>query len=93
MTPPHFFGTIWQRTKDRQCFVTVPDHEQDEFPLGAKVIISLADEPAVRMESYVRNKGGGRGRTVKIMRRGQVELADRFAEKTGVRVELVEAEG
>ena len=26
---PHFTGVIWQRTKDRQCFVTIPHRIRD----------------------------------------------------------------
>ncbi len=89
--PPHFFGNIWQRTKDRQCFVTVPERKQDGFSLGAAVTIALADEPAVQMRSIVRDRGDG-SRYAKIMRRGQAELADRFAEGETVRVELMEPE-
>lgn len=90
-SPPHFFGVVWQRTKDRNCFVTVPARRQDDFPLAATVCISLADEPGVRMQSVVRDKGGG-VRYAKIMRRGQAALADHFADGAAVRVELVEAE-
>ncbi len=88
---PHFFGAVWERSKDHQCFVTVPDKRHEQFPLGATVIITLADEPAVRIRSYVRDTGRG-GRYAKIMRRRQAELADRFAKDADVRVELVEDE-
>ncbi len=94
MTAPHFFGVVWQR-RDRQCFVSIPRHHSDfeRFKLAATVIISLADEAAVRMRSTVRDAGSGK-RYAKIMRRRQAELADRFAEGETVRVELVEdAEG
>lgn len=89
MTSPHFYGTVWRRTKDRQCFVTVPERRQGDFPLAAAVTISLADEPEVRMQSVVRDKGDG-SRYAKIMRRGQAELADRFADDVEVRVEVEE---
>jgi|LGVF01.1.fsa_nt_gb hypothetical protein len=86
---PHFFGTVWQRTKDMQCFVTIPERKHDGFPLAAAVCIALADEPAVRMRSVVRDRGDGT-RYAKIMRRGQAELANRFAKDETVRVELIE---
>ena len=93
MTTPHFFTTVWKRNKDQQCFVSVPHRiqEYERFEPGATVIIALADEPAVRMRSYVRDKGDG-SRYAKIMRRRQAELADRFAEGEAVRVDLVEEE-
>jgi len=88
---PHFFGVVWERKKDRQCFVSIPRRirDFDRFVPDATVIIALADDPAVRMRSYVRGGGGG-GKYAKIMRRRQAELADRFAEGVDVRVELVE---
>lgn len=94
MTTPHFFGVVWQRTKDRQCFVSIPRRTKDfeRFVADAPVTITLADDPTVRMRSIVRDRGDG-GRYAKIMRRGQAELADRFADEVEVRVELEEAEG
>lgn len=91
MTAPHFYGDVWQR-KDRQCFVTIPRHNPnfERFKPAATVIISLADEPAIRMRSTVRNAGNGK-RYAKIMRRRQAALADQFTEGQAVRVELVEA--
>lgn len=93
-TPPHFYAVVWQRTKDQQCFVTIPRRTKDfaRFVADAPVIITLADDPTVRMRSAIRDRGDG-GRYAKIMRRGQPELADRFADEVEVRVELEEAEG
>lgn len=100
MTAPHFYGDVWQR-KDRQCFVTIPHRINDfeQFKPGATVIIALADEPAIRMRSQVREKGDDRrtkashgSRYAKIMRRRQAALADQFTEGQAVRVELVELE-
>lgn len=89
----HFTATVWQRTKDRQRFVTIPHRvrDYDLFVPGTPVILSLADDPAVRMRSHVRAAGGGT-RYAKIMRRGQATLADRFAKDVEVRVELAEEE-
>ncbi len=90
MTAPHFTGAVWQRSKDHQCFVTIPHRirDYDRFTPGTPVILSLADDPAVRMRSTVRD--AGKGRNAKIMRRGQAELANRFAKDETVRVELIE---
>ena len=84
----HFTGAVWQRSKDRQCFVSIPHRirDYDQFTPGTPVILSLADDPAVRMRSTVRD--AGKGRNAKIMRRGQADLADRFAEGVEVRVEV-----
>lgn len=89
MTAPHFYGVIWERARDHQCFVSIPRRTKDyeRFEIGITVTLSLADEPTVQMQSHVRDKGDGT-RYAKIMRRGQAELADRFADGTGVRVEL-----
>lgn len=88
---PHFTATVWQRTKDRQCFITIPHRNHDQFGIDETVVLSLADTPAVRMRSRVRDAGGGK-RYAKIMRRGQAKLADQFAKDVEVRVELVEEE-
>ena len=92
MTAPHFTGAVWQRSKDHQCFVTIPHRirDYDRFTPGTPVILSLADDPAVRMRSTVRD--AGKGRNAKIMRRGQAELADKFAEGTDVKVEVAQDE-
>ena len=87
----HFTATVWQRTKDNQCFVTIPRRNQyyDLFPPGKPVTLSLVDNPDVRMQSHVRIAGGGR-RYAKIMRRKQRALADQFAEGVEVRVEMTD---
>ncbi len=92
MTPPHFYGTIWKR-KDQQCFVSIPRRHPDfeRFKPAAAVCIALADEPAIRMRSTVRDAGNNK-RYAKIMRRRQAALADRFTEDVAVRVELMETE-
>ena len=80
----HFYSRVWLRKIDNQSFITIPKRQHTDFPPGSEVSITIADSPEISMTSKVRISD--KNLTIKIMRRDQEELADKFTGKY-VRVE------